>query len=84
MRRAAPASALVEKHDPVSFRIKRPPVPRRASRPRSAVQNHSRLPSGIPTCLPVQPVAAANVEHAVGVGVEWGIKDGHWRIGVME
>jgi hypothetical protein len=52
VRRAVTASALIEQHDPVRGRIEHPAVPRRAPRPRSAVDHERRLAVGVPARLP--------------------------------
>jgi hypothetical protein len=70
VRRAPPASALIEQHDTVRGRIEQPAAPRRAARPGSAVDHERRLAVGVPARLPRHEVAVADVEHPVPIGLD--------------
>jgi hypothetical protein len=72
--RAAPAAVpLVEQNRPVDLRVEQSTLPRRAARPRTAVQDDSGSPVRVATNLPVHEVALADVEHAVVVGLDRGV-----------
>src|SRR5512132_1041560 len=77
VRGASAAVPLVEQDRPVDLRVEQPTLPRRAARPRTAVQDDSRPPVRVAAHLPVQEVALADVEHAVVVGLDRGIQPGH-------
>jgi hypothetical protein len=62
MWRASPAVALVQERDPVDARVEQLAVPRRAARPRPAVQDDRRLALGVATELPVDAIAATDIE----------------------
>ena len=67
MRRAAPAIALIEQHDPISARIEQPAMPHRAPRTRPSVQHDRGVAARISASLPVHAIAVTNLEHPVRV-----------------
>jgi hypothetical protein len=70
MRRAAPASALVEQDDPVAIRIEVLASARLASPAGAAVHEQGGFAVGVAAGLPVHAVAVTHVEHPVVVRVD--------------
>jgi hypothetical protein len=68
-RRSAPAGApLVEEHDAVPAGVEEPRPPGRAARPRTAVEDHGRLPGRVAADLIVEALPVPNLEPALVVG----------------
>ena len=74
---AAPAAPLVEQDHPVGVGVEDPPHPRRAARPRAAVEHHRRLALGVAAHLPVDELAVADLQHALIVGLDLGVAPRH-------
>ncbi len=67
VRGGAPAAALVEQHDPVRGGVEEPTEVRGAAGAGAAMQHDGGLAARIPARLPVDAVAAADLEHPVVV-----------------
>ena len=76
VRRAPPAAALVEEHDPVGGRVEVAPPAGGAAGAGAAVQHDRRLPGRAPADLPVEAVAVAGPEHAALVRLDLRV-EGH-------
>ncbi len=74
---AASAVALIEEDDVVPRRIEELALPRRTAGARAAVEHEGGPALRIAAGLPVDQVAAADVQHAVGMGLDGGIQAGH-------
>lgn len=70
MRRRAPAAALVEQQDVVARGIEQTPMVGAAARAGAAVQEYRGLAGRVAAALPVDAMAVAGVEVAVGVGFD--------------
>ncbi len=77
VRRAAPAAALVEQHQPVGRGVEVPPRPGRAAGARPAVHDDGGDAVGISAGFPVHAVALAHVQHAVGVRLDLRVQRAH-------
>ena len=73
MGRRAPAAALVEEQDVVARRVEQPAMERRTPAARAAMQEHRRCRARRTGPLPIDLVPVADIEHAVGVGLDLGI-----------
>src|SRR4051812_20027337 len=69
-----PASALIEKDDAVSARVKRTPHVRRNPLPWTAMEHDGRLAVARATDLPSDRIARADTEHAPLVWLERWVK----------
>src|SRR5437660_954649 len=75
--RALPAVPLIEEHEAVDALIKKPAVPRRASRTRAAVQDDGWFPMWIATGLPVDEIAVIHLQDVLLVRLDLRIQIGH-------
>lgn len=71
-RLRAAATALIENDDAVTLGIEEPAVHGLSARPRPAVQKHHRRAPAVARLLPIEPVTAADGQHAGFIGLEMG------------
>ena len=74
VRPAAPAAALVEKHDTVFARIEEAPHPRFGAAAGSSVQEHCGLTSRIAALLEVDAVMPVDVQVVPPMGLDRGVQ----------
>ena len=79
VRRAAPAAALVEQHDPVALRVEAAAHVRHGALAGAAVQEHGGLAAGVAGGFPVDEVPVADVQHPLVVRLDRRIQLDHDR-----
>src|SRR3546814_13918878 len=67
MRGGAAAAALVEQQDLIAFGVEQPPVCRRATAARTAMQKYGRLALRIAAKLPIHLVTVSGIQETMGI-----------------